>query len=205
MYIYWLGESSFRIKTDQSTVIIDPADKTTGLAQNNLSADVILISQALTIDLKRVKPTGKNSAPFIIKEPGEYETQGIFIYGVPGVDNNIFYLIRTNYLTIAHLAGLSQILNNEQLKLFESADIALVPVGDKGLLSSKQADKVISQIEPKIVIPMNYQVPKLKIEREPIDDFLSEMGVKDLLPETSLHITKSKLPQEETKIVLLQC
>jgi len=205
MYIYWLGESSFKIKTDQTIVVIDPADQSTGLAQTSLSADVVLISQTLSTDLKRVKPTGKNFSPFIIKEPGEYETAGIFIYGLPGGNNNIFYLIKTNHLTIAHLAGLSQMLNNEQLKLFEGADIALVPVGDKGLLSSKQADKVISQIEPKIVIPMNYQVPKLKIEREPVDDFLLEMGVKDLLPETSLHITKTKLPQEETKIVLLQC
>mgnify|MGYP001614604703 CR=1 FL=1 len=203
MYIYWLGESSFKIKTDQVNLIIDPAAKETGLNQALLTADIVLVSNALLTDLKWIKSQKEGDNPFIIQNPGEYETGGVFIYGLSGSQNNVLYLIKADNLTIAHLAGLNQGLNSEEIELFEGADIALVPVGGCGVLSGKQADQVISQIEPKIVIPMNYQLPKLNIKREPIDSFLSEMGAKGLQPETSLSITKAKLPIEETKIVLL--
>lgn len=203
MYIYWLGESSFKIKTDQVNLIIDPAAKDTGLNQSPLPADIVLISNTLSIDLKRIKPQ-EGASPFIIQNPGEYETREVFIYGMLSSQNNVLYLIKADNLTIAHLAGLNQGLNSEEIELFEGADIALVPVGGCGVLSGKQADQVISQIEPKIVIPMNYQLPKLNIKREPADSFLLEMGAKGLEPETSLSITKAKLPIEETRIVLLQ-
>ncbi|MFH1712834.1 MAG: MBL fold metallo-hydrolase [Candidatus Jacksonbacteria bacterium] len=203
MYIYWLGESSFKIKTDQANLIIDPAAKDTGLNQSLLPADIVLVSHALSTDLKRIKPP-EGASLFIIQNPGEYETRGIFVYGLSGNQNNVLYLIKADNLTIAHLAGLNQDLNSEEIELFEGADIALMPVGDCGVLSGKRADQVISQIEPKIVIPMNYQLPKLNIKREPIDSFILEMGAEGLQPETSLSITKAKLPIEETRIVLLQ-
>lgn len=203
MYIYWLGESSFKIKTDQANLIIDPAAKDTGLNQSLLPGDIVLVSNTLSTDLKRIKPQESDSS-FIIQNPGEYETHGIFIYGMSGNQNNVLYLIKADNLTIAHLAGLNQSLNSEEIELFEGADIAMVPVGGCGVLSGKQADQVISQIEPKIVIPINYQLPKLNIKREPVKSFLLEMGAQGLQPETSLLITKAKLPIEETRIVLLQ-
>lgn len=205
MYIYWLGESSFKIKTENASIIIDPASKNTGLAQNSLQADLVLLSNTLEHNIKRVKPASQDSKLFIIDTPGEYEIKNIFIYGIQGDENNILYLIKTEGIEIAHLAGLNNTLNDKQLGLFEGADIVMVPVGNQGILSGKQTDSVISQIEPKIVIPMNYQIPKLKIKRDPVDLFLSEMGAKDIKPEKSLYIKKQKLTHEETKIALLQC
>jgi len=184
-------------------VIIDPAHKNTGLTQSTLKGDIILISQTLETDLTRVAPE-QTDEPFIISSPGEYETKGVFVYGIAGANGNILYLIKADNLQIAHLAGLTEDLKDKDLEMFEGVDIAMVPVGGHGVLSGKQADKVVSQLEPHLVIPMNYDLPKLTAKRDPVDTFLSEMGVKGLQPENSLHITKSKLPEEETKIVLLQ-
>ena len=90
------------------------------------------------------------------------------------------------------------------MELFEGAHIALIPVGGEGLLDAKGAEAVISELEPQIVIPMNYDIPKLAILRKPIDAFLAEMGAKDVTPETSLSITKTKLPVDKIRVVLLQ-
>lgn len=203
MYIYFLGESSFKIKTDERTIIIDPSDKKTGLTQASLAADITIISQTMATAPARVQPIDEKP-PFLIDSPGEYEIGGAFVYGVQGKNKNFLYLIKIDHLKIAHLGGLSDTLDDKTLEVFEGADIAMVPVGGEGLLSGKQADQIISQIEPRIVIPMNYALPKLTVKRDPIDGFLSEMGVKDLEPEKSLKITKSKLPQEETKIIVLE-
>ena len=204
MYLYFLGESGFKIKTERATIVIDPPHKNTGLSQSALSADIIVVSHASQTDVGRVTESEKDARPFIINAPGEYETRGVFLYAFQGKNDTVLSLIKADNLSIAHLAGISEILDDKTLELFEGAEIALVPVGGNGVLSPKLADQVISQIEPHIVIPMNFAIPKLTIARESVDTFLSEMGAKGLQAESSLYITKEKLPHEETKVVLLQ-
>jgi len=204
MYIYWLGESSFKIKSNKNTIVIDPGSKTTGLSQSTIKANIALISNSLKTDLSRIK-NKKTKPTFVIDSPGEYEIDGVFVYGIPGKENNILYSIKINNLNIAHLGGLKSTKSEKELEPFEGTDILMLPVGNNELLSPKQADKVINQIEPKIVIPMNYKIPKIKAERADLSEFLKEIGEKNLEPETSLNISQKKLPKEETKIVLLQC
>lgn len=203
MYIYWLGESSFKIKTNDTTIIIDPADKKTGIPQSKFEAEIVLVSGTLSVDLKRVQSS--KDKPFVIASPGEYEHHGVFVYGIPSGNSTTLYLIKAEDVTIAHLSGLTNALIDKQLELFEGAHIALVPVGGEGALNAQQAESLISQIEPHIVIPMNYQIPKLAIPRNPVDSFLKEMGEKEIKPETSLAIKRSALPDDDkVRIVLLQ-
>lgn len=204
MYLYFLGESGFKIKTERATIIIDPPHKKTGLSQATLSGDIVIISHTMETDVARVLGTENGSKPFLINSPGEYETRGVFVYAFPGKNDTVLSLIKADNLTVAHLAGIAEVLDDKTLELFEGAEVVLVPVGGHDVLSAKLADQVVSQIDPHIVIPMNFAFPKLVIERDPIDAFLAEMGAKGLQPESSLYITKEKLPQEETKVVLLQ-
>ena len=201
MYIYWLGESSFKIKTDRATIIIDPSDKKTGLSQSALAGDIIVISHTLETDAARVSPLEEKQ--FIVSSPGEYETREVFIYGHTGKNNTVLYLIKADQISFALLAGVYEALEDKALELFEGADIAATPVGGNGVLSGKLADTVISQIEPRIVIPMNFAIPKLILKRDPVDVFLKEMGIPAQQSETSLYITKDKLPGDETRVVLL--
>lgn len=203
MYFYFLGEGGFKIKTERATIIIDPPHKKTGLSQTALSGNIIIISRANETDTERVSGSESGEKPFIVNSPGEYETRGVFLYAFPGKNNTILSLIKADNVSIAHLAGVSEILDDKTLELFEGAEIALVPVGGHGALSPKLADEAVSQIESRIVIPMNFAIPKLVTPRDPVDAFLAEMGAKGLQPESSLYITKEKLPQEETKVVLL--
>lgn len=203
MYLYFLGESGFKIKTERATIIIDPPHKKTGLSQATLSGDIVIISHTMETDAARVPGTEARAKPFLINSPGEYETRGVCVYASPGKNGTVLSLIKADDLSVAHLAGISEALDDKTLELFEGAEIALVPVGGRGVLSPKLADEVVSQIDPHIVIPMNFAIPKLTTPRDPVDAFLAEMGAKGLHAESSLYITKEKLPQEETKVVLL--
>jgi len=66
------------------------------------------------------------------------------------------------------------------------------------------AAAIVSQIEPRIVIPMHYKLPKLKVPLEPVTKFLKVMGGEGIKPEKKLKVAPGSLPIEETKIVVLE-
>ena len=78
----------------------------------------------------------------------------------------------------------------------------LIPVGGKYTLNAKKAVEVISQVEPRIVIPMHYKVPGLKLDIEGVDKFVKELGIKPT-NEEKLKINKKDLPQEDMELVIL--
>jgi L-ascorbate metabolism protein UlaG (beta-lactamase superfamily) len=81
----------------------------------------------------------------------------------------------------------------------------MIPVGGTYTIDSQEAQKIISQIEPKIVIPMHYKLPGLKMDIDDISKFLKTMG-KGVIPAQEKFIVKtSTLPNEGAmEIVVLQ-
>jgi len=98
---------------------------------------------------------------FVIEEPGEYEINGVYVQGIPALGEVIIYLIETEDMKICHLGDFGQKeLSPEQLDQLGDIDILMVPIGGVGTIDAKGASKIISQIEPKLVIPMRYQIPE---------------------------------------------
>jgi len=64
--------------------------------------------------------------------------------------------------------------------------------------------KILEQLEPKVIIPMHYSLPKLKIKLDPVDKFLKTLGIKSLVPERKLSIKKEDLSPDEAKVILLE-
>lgn len=211
MQINWLGQACFKIQLKNAVVIIDPYEDKIGLKMPALKADILLTTHNHYDHNNINRIAGQ---PFVIDCPGEYEIKDVFIYGVKAWHDNeqgkkrglvTMYLIKAEGLSIAHLSDLGQTsLTEQQLGIFEDADIVLLPVGGVYTVNGKEAASIVSEIEPKVVIPMHYQLPKLKEALEPVDRFLREMGLKNLLPEEKLKISKKDLPQEETRVVLLK-
>ena len=101
----------------------------------------------------------------------------------------------------------------DQLDLIGDVDILFVPVGGEYVLdgkklktlSGKEASEIVNEIEPRIVIPMHYKVPGLKIKEDGVDDFLKAEGEKNLEPVEKLVIKKRDLDDEgKTHIVILK-
>ena len=67
----------------------------------------------------------------------------------------------------------------------------------------KEAVNVISQIEPKIIIPMHYKIKDLKVDLDGPEKFLKEVG---LTPEKveKFKIVNKNLPIEEMKLVMFE-
>lgn len=216
MNIIWHGQSLFEIitipkKNSQIKIIIDPFSEEIGLKLPNLEADILMVSHQHS-DHNNVKSVSGN--PFLISGPGEYEVKDIFIQGIfswhdikEGKEKgiNTIYTIESEEMKICHLGDFGQKeLTSEQLEKIGNIDILMIPVGGTYTIDSKEAIKIMSQIEPKIIIPMHYSLPKLKIKLEDLEKFLKTLGVKKIEPLSKLVIKKKDILEEESKIVVLK-
>jgi L-ascorbate metabolism protein UlaG (beta-lactamase superfamily) len=115
---------------------------------------------------------------------------------------NTVYNLEIEGVNIVHLGDLGQILEEDQLEEIGSVDVLMIPVGGVYTIDAKDAARVVAQLDPKIVIPMHYKLDDLKVDLEPLDNFLKEMSVENVAPLPKLSITKDKLPEEMQVIVL---
>jgi len=213
MYITWLGQSCFKLQdkigSDGVTLVTDPYSDDIGLKMPRFEADIVTVSHSHH-DHNNIGALRGN--PFIIDTAGEYETKGVFVEGVEAWHDaaegkergkNIIYRIEMEDISITHLGDLGHILDAKQLEKLEGTDILLIPVGGKYTINAAKAVEVISQIEPRIVIPMHYKVPGLKIDLDGVEKFIKELGLKPR-QEEKLKILKKDLPQEDMELVVLE-
>ena len=215
--IYWAGQSCFQISVSNSRdssadIVIDPFDEVTGLKLPNLSADILLVTHDHK-DHNNIK--GIKGTPFVIQGPGEYEIKEVFVQGIPAFHDdkdgkekgqNTIYAIETEEMRFCHLGDLGQkLLTDEQLEKIGRIDVLMIPVGGEYTIDSSTAQKIISQIEPKIVIPMHYALPNSKDKLDDVSKFLKTMGKNSVTPQDKYVVKASTLPKEGVmEIVVLQ-
>ena len=118
---------------------------------------------------------------------------------------NIMYLIEADDISVCHLGDIGHVLTTQQVEDLEPVDILLLPVGGQTTINATQAAEVVRQLEPKIVIPMHYKTPDLKMshfEFDTVDRFLAEIGHPGIAAQPRLSITKSSMPEAMQVVVL---
>lgn len=210
MDIYWYGQACFKLKGKNVSLLIDPYDpEITGLKlPKDVESDATLVThEHEDHNFTKAAP----NTPVIINGPGDYDIKGSAITGIAsfhdkngGQDRgkNIIYNINIDGLNIVHLGDLGHVLTQSQIEELGSVDILLVPVGGVYTIEADDASQVVSQLEPKVVIPMHYKIDGLKFELTDAKAFLKEMGAENVEPAAKFSTTKDKLP-EETQVVVL--
>ena len=223
MTITWYGQSCFKVETREAILAIDPFSKDIGLTPPRFHADLALVSHqhhdhnnVSAITLRSAKESSENSDPkelAVIAGPGEYEIKGFVISGIPtfhdsrqGGDRgpNTLFRIEAEGISIAHMGDFRESsIREETLTALGNIDILMVPVGGTYTIDAEAAAKTVKKIEPRLVIPMHYALPGLKIKLAPVEDFLKEYGI--VRPEQlgKLSLKKKDLP-DETKVVVLK-
>ena len=207
MDISWLGHSCFLLRGKNVTLVTDPFSPQLGYSLGKINAPIVTISHnhpGHNFDM------GVAGNPYVVRGPGEYEVSDILITGVASYhDNkrgqelgrNTIYVIHMDDLVICHLGDLGHTLQEEQLEEVADSDILLVPIGGGNTINAAQAAEVISQVEPRIIIPMHYR-PTDGETPNPLDKFCREMGVETINTQPKLSITRNNLPAETQVIVL---
>jgi len=181
--IFWLGHASFKIKTDNRIIYVDPYN-----IFKEEQADLILIthkhfdhfdqksikvlSNEKTIiigppDKEEITPAlqkAKGASPWYgIKVGEKMEFDGISVEAVEAynIGKNfhpkglgVGYLIEIGKKTIYH-AGDTDFIP-EMKSLENRVDVALLPIGGTYTMDVREAVKAVKTIRPRLVIPMHY-------------------------------------------------
>ncbi len=210
MTITWYGQSCFKIDTREAVLAIDPFSKEIGLAPPRFHADIMLLTHA--------HPDHANAAtipgnPMVISAPGEYETRGVTMRGILTFHDaqrgrkrgpNVAFRITAEGMSVAHLGDFGEgTLREETADALGDVDVLLVPVGGTYTVDGPTAAEVVSQIEPRLVIPMHYHLAGLRVKLAPVEEFLKAAGSRDAERLEKLSLKKKDLPDAETRIVVL--
>jgi L-ascorbate metabolism protein UlaG (beta-lactamase superfamily) len=210
MEITWLGYSCFFLKGKNTSVITDPCPPDLGYPIDKPSARIVTVSHN---HREHSFVEVVNGEKRVVSRPGEYEIGGVLIIGISTYHDaengtlsgkNTVFVIEVDDVTICHLGDLGHSLSSKQIEELGNVDVLLVPVGGGTTINATQAAAVVRSLEPKIVVPMHYKTLTLTKELDPVDKFLKEMGLNEVVPQTKLVITKSSLPLT-TQVLVLSC
>lgn len=211
MEISWLSHSCFRLSGKNVTLITDPFTPQQDRSLGKTNASIVTVSHDHP-GHNYVEGVGGN--PRVVRSPGEYEISDVLITGVATYHDtkkgkeygrNTIYIIHLDDIAICHLGDLGHPLQESQLEQAADADVLLVPIAGQHTLNATQAAEVISQIEPRIVIPMHYPPisPDAPIESgSPLTRFCKEMGVEVPEVQNKLVVTRSNLPVTRQVVLL---
>lgn len=172
MIITYLGKQFFKIQQGELVIAFNPISK------DSKSKDLVSRFGA-AIALSTTNHPDYNgfdmvshgeTVPFEINGPGDYEVKDIFIKGILNETTlggkkyiNTIYSLSIDGISICFLGAVSQgKLSAEVYGQIESPDILFVPIGNSELLNPAEAYKLAVSLEPKIIIPMEYDTATLK-------------------------------------------
>jgi L-ascorbate metabolism protein UlaG (beta-lactamase superfamily) len=204
----WYGHNCVRIKGRDVTVITDPVGRTTGYLMPKQNADVVTISHEHPghTNLAALRPDYR-----VVRGPGEYELNDIFITGIRTYKDddrgqergyNTVYLIELEGMVVCHLGDLGHALTDEQAEAMSNVDVLLVPAGGGQVLDPPKAAELIGQLEPKVVIPLQYATAFGDRSLGDLATFCKHLGVEAPPAEEKLVLRQSDLTDALRLVVL---
>jgi len=208
MEIFPLGHSSFRLRGKQATLITDPFGESGLLVKfpKHMEADIVTISHEHE-DHNAADLVG--GTPFVIRGPGEYEIKGVSVIGVTSFHDdqqgaargkNTMYRIEMDGIKIVHLGDLGHVLSSAQVDQIDGVDILIVPIGGTYTVDAEKAAQIISDIEPRIIIPMHDA--RSNKDLASVEIFLKQMNKEGVVAVPKLTVSRDKLPAEVQIVVL---
>lgn len=197
--VKWLGNTCFRIKSREATVLFDPVARERGSAIPKQKADIVTLS----VPGKQSGLGTVEGEYTLIAGPGEYEVQDVSLAGIrtkrsaagaTKKDFNTVYLVEMDEMVFCHLGNLNRPLTDAQVEAMGDVDVLFVPIGGAETLTPTGATEVIGQIEPRLVIPMNYRVSDEQGLRA-LTEFVAALGFTDVPRDDRLTIRKGNLPE----------
>ncbi|MFZ2803794.1 MAG: MBL fold metallo-hydrolase [Patescibacteria group bacterium] len=213
MQLFWHGYSSVRIEAkigeQEVTLLTDPFENEAGLRfPRTVAPDILVLSNQ---DKSRFNLEGVQGTPFVIADPGEYEVKGLYIQSIqdPTLDAEeklrpLMFRFVVEGMSIAFLGQLKRKLTSFEIEELDDVDILLLPVGGGEVMDSKLASDTIGDIEPRMVVPLHFDIPGIKTKLANVDTFCKALGVCKRQDLNKLKITKKDLPVEDLLVTVLE-
>jgi L-ascorbate metabolism protein UlaG (beta-lactamase superfamily) len=185
--IKWYGHACFRIEGGGVSIVTDPyTPEVAGLDPVDEPADVVIMSSATDkfhscSSMVPGDPRVLNALEIARTDP--VEAGGVVLEALPTMeslahkespDENAIYRFELEGVRVLHLGDLGNPLTEEQLGLLRgNVDVLLALTGGPPTIELEDLDLAIEEIEPRVVIPMHYRIPKLRLDILPLEAFIS--------------------------------
>lgn len=193
---------------------MDPFDpKKVGMSYPKLEADIVTVSHQ---HADHNNLSAINGAPVIIDWPGEFEVQGVRIFGYPSFHDKkngaergevILYKFEIEDITVLHCGDIGLVPDASEIESVGKIDVLLIPTGGVYTINPAEAAKLVQKIEPSLVIPMHYNHDRLNQETfgelAPVDEFIKEVAGEVEHAETKITLKKDDL-KDETKVIVMK-
>lgn len=204
---------SFLITGSNVSVLTDPQElKKSGLSFAKVKTDVVLFSDPKLIlkenilkkeGLEKKVVLDKRKKILEINSSGEFEIGGLMIRR--DVNSNI-YIIDEQNLRIVYLGMIDNSFNVDLTKDLGDVDVLIVPIGNGDqFIDYDKLEKIISNIDPQILIPCGYKEKGLKIGKEmkTKGDFTKYFGFPNISEESYLTVKPKKNERDGTPMEII--
>lgn len=211
MELEFFGGNCFRIKTKQTTIVIDDNLEQMG------KKSIITEKTAAFYSSPVVKQPAKTPAYLMIDTPGEFEVGDVTVKGVQarahvdeeGTHSATVFQFMHSGQTISVLGHVHPDMSVEVLELISGTDVLVLPVGGNGFtLDPIGAASIVKKTEPGIVVPAQYDIAGLTYEvpAQPLAEFAKVTSMTEEEPLDSLKMAKvgEENASAQAKVVVLQ-
>lgn len=187
MKIKWYGHACFRIEGDGISVVTDPyTPEAAGLDPVDEPADVVVMSSATDrfhscSAMVPGNPEVLNALE--ISSSGPVAVNGVVFEALPTMESvehksdpeeNAIYRFELEGVSVLHLGDLGNPLAGEHIeRLRGRVDVLLALTGGPPTIELSDLDQAIAEIGPRVVVPMHYRIPKLRLDILPLEAFTS--------------------------------
>ncbi|MBN2030487.1 MBL fold metallo-hydrolase [bacterium] len=189
--ISWYGQACFLIVTSQGTeIIIDPVAMGGYAVPENITPDIVTVSHEHgdhnavgSVSGDPVVIRGLTSEAKAYAEIDQ-QIKDVKMYTVATYHDkeqgsqrglNAVFVFEFDGIRLAHLGDLGHLLSEEQIDEIGEIDILMIPVGGVATIDSEEADQVVAQLNPKmIVFPMHYRTDVVTFMPDTAEDFVAE-------------------------------
>jgi L-ascorbate metabolism protein UlaG (beta-lactamase superfamily) len=202
MELTFVGLGCVRLRGRDVQVVIDPIPPGAAPGLPKLTPDIVVRTEGDT-DFAALRPA--DGRPQEVSGPGEYELRGVRVFGLPAGRNTIMR-VEIDEVRVTAVGRLRRQLTEDEIEALGHVDVLLAPVGGDDAYTATEAAKLVSAIEPAIVVPVRYAVPGLPGQYESVDRFAKEMGLAEgaWTPQPKLNLTGSSGSVDETRVVVLE-
>lgn len=217
MRLTYHGHACFLLESGGTAVLIDPFNEKCGYPFPNVSPTAVTVSHE-HFDHNYVEVAG--GSPKVIRglreggqawadvagRVGPFRLSGVKTYHDTSQGSergrNVMFVFEAEDLRLVHAGDLGHTLSGEQVAATGRADVLLLPVGGHYTIGPKDADTVVGQLRPRLVVPMHY---KTEVNQDwpigPVDEFLRGKE-RVRRQERTVSLSASALPAEREIWVL---
>ncbi len=217
MKLAYYGHAAFVLESDGTSILIDPFNDQVGypfpdvrptavvVSHEHFDHSYVQVAKGSPKVIRGLRDGGKEWAD-VRERVGPVAISTIRTYhdATEGSERgkNAAFLFEAEGLRIMHAGDLGHTLSPEQLRGAGRVDVLMIPVGGHYTIGPKEADAVVGQLRPRIVIPMHF---KTEVNKDwPIatpDEFLKGKPRVKQAGKTAT-LTAAALPAEQEIWVL---